>query len=74
MDFYVLTRWFNTAKAGEQFEIAKLNEVDEDAAWQIIEEEFDDTMNQVWLLTAEELDALQKVLDNVKDLPDGVLP
>ena len=74
MDFYVLTRWFNCSKPAEQFDMSKLNEVaDEEEAWEVIEQEFDGSMNQVWLLNREELDRLVEVIDNVKDLPEGVL-
>jgi len=74
MNFYVLTRWFNAVNPKEQFDMSKLNEVaDAEEAWEVIEQEFDGSMNQVWLLNKEELDRLVEVIDNVKDLPEGVL-
>jgi len=74
MNFYVLTRMFNAVNPKEQFDMSKLNEVaDAEEAWEVIEQEFDGSMNQVWLLSGEELEALTQVMDNVKDLPDGVL-
>lgn len=62
MEYYCLTRWFNTIKPSQMFELCKLESLEEDKAWEEIEESCSNTNNQNWLLNLEQIEQLKKVL------------
>lgn len=64
--FYCLQRDFQAKKPEEQFSLHDVRAVDQEDAWEVIEEQFSSNNSQEWLMTEGELKALEKCLKEAK--------